>query len=264
MVIVGVLLLVVGGILFFVRQHQQARSFSLKSARQVTVAELQSTAAAIANEMGGGSWRDYVKLWGKAEANPPLISELKQQPCVYYSYSVEREYEETVQEKDAEGRTRTETRRCSETLSSHRQSTPFYLNDGSGEVLVDPDGASLETVEVANDFHPGEPGGGLLSYGKFSLTLGNVPFGNRRTLGYRYRESILPVERSMLVVGTVSDQNGTLTLAKPLKSDQHFIIALKPDDALALSADTNSQRAFYGMVFCLIGGILLILLGLIS
>lgn len=259
----GIVLLLIGVSLFFVRRRQVQRSFSLKAARRTTVEELESTAAAIAAEIGGGDWRDYVKLWGMIEAEQPLISELKQQPCVVYTMTVEREYEETVVEKDSAGKTTTETRRGSETLSSHRQSIPFYLTDNTGQILVDPDGADLELVEVLNQFQPGEPAGGLLSLGQFSLTLGSPQGTGRRTLGYRYRESVLPMHRSALVVGTVSDRNGPLTLVKPAKADYHYIIALKSDDVLTADADKSTKFLLVTMIGFLVAGAICLVIGLV-
>lgn len=265
MTALGIVLLIVAAVLFFVRRHQQNRALSLKSARKTTAADLQATAQNVASEIGGGDWCDYVKVWGEVVTDTPLHSDLKQQPCVYYSYSVQREYEETVREKDSDGRDTTRTQRGSETLSSHSQSTPFYLQDSSGKVQIDPEGADIETVEVVNEFHPGDPVGGMLSFGVYRRTL-SISFGNsnRRTLGYRYRECILPVGRSVLVLGKASDHTGEVAIAKPSAANQHFVISLKPDEALTRSAERNSQWAFWGMVGCLVGGLLLTLIGLVS
>lgn len=52
--------------------------------------------------------------------------------CLYYSYSVEQEVERTV--KDDDGKTKKE--RKWETISSHSLAAPFYLDDGTGKILV--------------------------------------------------------------------------------------------------------------------------------
>jgi hypothetical protein len=71
MAIVGIILLIISGILFWVQRNQKQKIFSIKSARKVTAAELNETASGVAAEIGGGSWRDYVKVWGKIQVDEP-------------------------------------------------------------------------------------------------------------------------------------------------------------------------------------------------
>lgn len=260
----GVILIIVGVVLFFVQRNQLRRAFSIRSARSATVAELTQMSKAIAQEIGGGSWREHVKVVGTIECDRPLTSQLKQEPCVYYRMDVRREYEETVTVKDNEGNSRQETQRGSETLSSNQQSVPFVVKDQTGAITVDPDGADIETVKVLDEFRQEQALGGLLSFGGFSLALGEgMTQGKRRTLGYHYSESILPLHRRVLVLGTVSDHMGELTLQKPSQSDQRFIVSLKSDEELAKAADQGARMAFYGTIGCGIGGVLLILMDLI-
>ena len=260
--VIGLILIIVGVILFFVQRNQKSRVFSIKSARITQAAELHKTAQAIADEIGGGNWRDYVKVWGEVTVKQPLTSELKQAPCVYYTMNVQRVYEETVTEKDSEGNTTRTTERRHETISSNKQSIPFYLQDASGEVLVNPDGAAIETIKVLDEFRPEESAsGGLLRFGNFSLTLGSGKQSN--TLGYQYTESILPVGRNILVVGSASDNTGTMTLCKPTSGDKKYIISLKSDEALTASAEKGATVSFAIMAVCLGLGVVLIGLGFI-
>jgi flagellar biogenesis protein FliO len=261
----GLFLLIVGGVLWFVRRHQHRRSRSLKLARATQISELQTVAAAVAQEIGGGDWRDYVVLWGTVQADLPLTSTFKAQPCVYYSSSVVREYEETVREQDAKGNWTTRTQRGSETISQEQQQTPFYLVDrASDQVLVNPEGAAIEAVEVLNEFRPGSPAGGQLSFGSFSLSLGDWGGGQRRTLGYRYRESVIAVGQSVTVLGMASDRTGTLTLEKPAQGGHPFLISPKSQESLTQAATRNAQIAFWAMVGCLGVGVLLLLWALVG
>ena len=259
-VVVGAILIAVGAVFFFVQRNQQNRAFAIRTARSVNTAELAHMASEIAQEIGGGSWREYVKVSGVIECDRPLVSELKQEPCVHYTMSVRREYEETVTVKNDQGDTRTETRRGSETLSTNKQSIPFWLRDAHGQIEVDPNGADIETVRVLDDFRPEQAIGGLLSYGKFSLALGR---DTRRTLGYHYSESVLPILRRVLVVGMVSDSNGRLTIQKPTESGKQFIISLKSEDELTRNADQSAKFSLYGMIGCLAIGVVLLLIGLL-
>lgn len=264
MELVGLVVIGIGVVLFFVQRSQKARAACIKLARDGTVADLKKLAQEIGAEIGRGSWRDYVKINGLVTCDRPLKSELKQEPCVYYKMSVRREYEETVTLKDEKGRPYTETRRGSDVVASNSQSVPFQLQDATGTLEVNLDGAEIDTVKVLDEFRPDSDRGGFLSYGNFSLALSqSYPSSNRRTLGYRYSEAILPVERRVYILAEVSDELPDLILQKPSAADRHFLVSLKSPDELASSADRNAQYAFYGMVGCLIGGPILAIAGLI-
>ncbi|MGB3492350.1 MAG: E3 ubiquitin ligase family protein [Elainellaceae cyanobacterium] len=266
MKILGFILLIVSGILFFVKKQQGSKSFSVKSARPVQISELKQLAGEIADEIGGGNWRDYVKVYGTVLCDRPLTSELKQQPCVYYRMSVKRRYEEIVTRKDESGKTQKTTSQRTQTVASNQQSVPFRLRDRHGdEIEVNPTGADIETIKVVSEFQP-EGGNHLeIRFGGFSQTLGTVtPRANTKTLGYEYSESLLPVDRQMLVIGTASDVTGELVLQRPVKSDKKFIISLKSDEELAANADQGAKMAFYGMVGCGVMGLLLIVIGVLS
>ncbi|MGK7890677.1 MAG: E3 ubiquitin ligase family protein [Leptolyngbyaceae cyanobacterium] len=265
MTIVGVILLVVAIVLFFVYRSQTNKAFNLQSAQPSTAADLQTMATAIANDIGQGNWREYVKMWGQIECDRPLTSPLKQATCVAYQSTVTWEYEQTRTYKDEDGKTQTKTEKKQETISSDRQSIPFFLKDDTGTIQVNPDEADMDMTSVVNEFQPEQPRGELLSFGGFSLDVSrHTRHSDRRTLGYRYQEKILPLERNALVVGTVSDATSTLAIQNPIDSSQKFIISLKNDEALTASAKQSAQQAFYGMVGCGIVGAILLLLGLVG
>ncbi|MGB3199472.1 MAG: E3 ubiquitin ligase family protein [Nodosilinea sp.] len=274
MAIAGLVFIVAGAVLWWVRNRQQRRCNQLKLARAAKSIDLEAMATAVSQEIGGGAWRDYVWLWGTPNSSTPLTSEFKQVSCVSYTSTVVREYEETVREKDSNGNVTTRTQRGSETVSEHQQRIPFDLVDDAGRVRVDPEGANIEAVEVLNDFRPGAPTGGMLSYGPFSLVLGGDGHsGSRRTLGYRYKESVLPLDRPVLVVGTASDgrrpaleghRTGTLAIEKPTQTDQPYIITTRSHEALAKSIGQSAQIAFWSMVGCFGVGVVLLLAAMIS
>lgn len=265
MIIVGIVLIVAGIVLFFVQQSYKTKATSLKLARATTVQELQQTSGAIAQEIGGGNWRDYVKLVGMIRCEQPLISELRREPCVHYQMTITREYEETVTRKDSDGKTVHETKRGSDIISSNQQSIPFYLEDSSGRIEVNPHGADIETIQVLNEFRQGEQSGNRLTFGGFSITL-SASSGRRggRTLGYRYSESILPVDRRSLVVGMVSDGVGTLVIQKPLEARNKFIISMRDDEELTHAAEKAAQLAFFGMAGSFGLGLILVIADLVS
>ena len=146
LIVLGILLLIIGVILFFVQRYQRQKSMSIRLARSGSVAELQHLSKEIGAEIGPGNWREYVKLTGQIRCDRPLTAELTQEPCVYYTMRVTREYEETVRKQDNEGKSYQETQRGSDTVSSNERSIPFNLTDATGQINVNPDGAAFDTV----------------------------------------------------------------------------------------------------------------------
>ncbi|MDX2256203.1 MAG: E3 ubiquitin ligase family protein [Pseudanabaenaceae cyanobacterium bins.39] len=262
MAIFGGILIVIGIVLFFVYKDFSNKLKSIRLATASTTAELNRIASEIAGEIGSGNLREYVKVRGLIRCDRPLISELAQEPCVHYKMSVVREYEEQKRETDSDGKTVTKTVRGSETLSSNSQSVPFRLQDRTGEVMVNLDGGNIDTVTILNEFRQ-ENSGGSISFGGFSLNVSS-DFSGRRTLGYRYTESILPCDREVLVIGTAADNRDQVTLCKPIKSDKKFIISLKSEEELAKSTSNAVQGFFYGAIACSLAGIVLLVIGLVT
>ena len=269
MAILGGIFLLVGIGLFFLQRNAKQKLASIRQARQQTIAELQQTAQGVAAEIGSGSWRDYVKVTGDIQCDQPLTSELKQVPCVYYKMTVEREYEETVTKRDSDGQTTRETERGSEIVAQNQQSTPFTLSDSTGEILVNPMNADIETVSILDEFRTESTTGASLSFGAFSLSLGGDSAG-RRTIGYHYRESILPLERRVFVLGQVTDAHGPpgrsenihLVIENSPEKGKKFLISLKSQEQLQQGAANTVKYAFYGMISAFVAGTILLVAGL--
>ncbi|WP_204140625.1 E3 ubiquitin ligase family protein [Halomicronema sp. CCY15110] len=235
MEIIGIILLVICAIMFFTRRNQQQKLFSIKRARAVTAAELTEMAGAIADEIGGGNWRDYVKLWGQVTTEAPLQSEHKQASCVYYISTVTREYEEKTEEGKLQRKT--------EQVARNRQFTKFWLKDDTGSILVNPDGAAIETVEIMDEFREER---------------------SEATLGYRYKEAVLPVGQDVLVLGAVSDATGNVVIGQPSQADHQYVISLKDEEQLAIATSRNAKNMGIAMFVMLGLGIVLLIWGLVS
>ncbi|MCU0913466.1 MAG: LemA family protein [Planctomycetes bacterium] len=99
-----------------------------------------------------GVFIGLVEVKGTAEAEQPFVSYLGEQPCVYYSWSVNEHWSRLVTETytDSNGKTRMRTRRESgtTTVASGGEQAPFYLKDDLGVVLVRPQGAKIEPVTI--------------------------------------------------------------------------------------------------------------------
>ncbi|HET7201866.1 MAG TPA: GIDE domain-containing protein [Steroidobacteraceae bacterium] len=83
----------------------------------------------------------YVELAGRALAlaDTQNLAPLTQRPCVWWRYRISKKVE------SGSGRHR---RRRWQTVASGRSSLPFLLDDGTGQCIVNPDGAQIVTTET--------------------------------------------------------------------------------------------------------------------
>ena len=149
-----------------------------------------------------GVFIGLVELKGTAECEQPLVSHLAGATCVYYSYAIEERWSRlvTVTESDGRGGTREVERRESgwTQVDARTESTPFYLRDDTGNVLVRPDGARIEAVAVFDRecsawdplYYEKGPAGGIMDSD-----------GVRR-----FTESAIPVQSQMFVVGQARER----------------------------------------------------------
>jgi hypothetical protein len=93
-----------------------------------------------------------VELEGRCVRRDPFMSYLAERPCVMYSWSVSEHWRRARQETytDDKGRTRTRTviDTGSDTVASGGETGGFYVQDETGYVWVNPEGADLETVPM--------------------------------------------------------------------------------------------------------------------
>lgn len=267
MAIVGSILLIISLILFFVRASKLKKIACIRSARSSTTRDIQEIAATVAQDIGAGSWQDYVKVYGKIACDNPLHSEEKKVACAYYKTKITREYEEVTTRKNDQGKTVTETEKHSETISEITRAQPFHIVDASGKIAIQPENAKIETVEVLSEFRPESQHSSKISIGGFSLSTHHHSTNHHstekgRTLGYKYEESILPLGREALVIGMATDATSQLTIRKPTDSKQQFIISLKAEGELSHEISRHAQQVFYAMLGCLGTGTALVAVGL--
>ena len=93
-----------------------------------------------------------VEVEGVCVRRDPFISYLAEKPCVLYSWSVDEHWRRARQETytDDKGRTRTRTviDMGSDTVASGGETGGFYIQDDTGYVWVNPEGADLDTLTM--------------------------------------------------------------------------------------------------------------------
>jgi hypothetical protein len=251
-------------VLFAVLAKGQGRkAYDMQLTETAGAAELSRQAQEVAAEIGAGSFNKMTELKGLVDCDQPLRSEIADLPCVWYSSRVSREYEESYTERDADGKTRSGTRRGSEVVSSNERRCDFYVRDESGRVLVTPEGAAVEGERVLSRFEQG--GGSTLTVGGFRLNLSALGAG-RRTLGYKLEEWALCPGKQVYVLGEARDDDGRLRVAKPAQKGGRFIISVKSEEELVRAAKKGSLALNVLAGVCALGAVvcaLLILTGVL-
>jgi len=260
-IIIGVVLIGLGVYFFYARKKSQATLFNIKATQTFKAKDIVDLCEAVKEDIGPGCFNKVLEVKGVIKCDDPLVGELSKQKCVYYSMKVTHEYEETYTVRNAQGRSERRTIRGSEVISSNTQSIHFYVEDDTGKILVDPSNATLHTVKAVDRFQSSAGNTGTtIQFGQFSF---NVPTrsSGRRTLGYRYVEEIIPVERRVYVLGEASDSTGELMLQLPSDKKESFIVSLKSEEELIKSHEGSIGLYLVGAIIAVIIGIILIIYG---
>jgi len=259
MLIFGLLLIALGGALLYVRKRTEARLLEILFVKTTSVSDALELQHSVAEEIGPGGFAQQMEFKGVVACDTPLTSELAQQPCVYYSMSVEERYEEDFDERDAQGSIRKRTRTGSTIVASNTRHTRFLLDDGSGCIPVDLHGASIDAVKALERFEAYNASVGTLRAGTFTFQIA-TPTPKRRVLGYHYRESIIPVGQQLYALGEVHDGSGEAVLRFPSDPKSPFIVSVKSEEELVRSKRKSSRHLLIGAVVCFIIGALLLFL----
>jgi hypothetical protein len=260
---IGIGLVAVAVALFVGYSFQGKKLYQMKSTETSQAGELQEISASVAKDIGAGSFNQITEVKGTVQCGSPLISELAKADCVYYAMRVTREYEETYWDTDSNGNRVQRTRRGGDTVAQNTRSVPFYVRDESGTIKVNPEGASYVTEKAYSRFEPGEASGQSLRIGGLTINLGGIIGNtNRRTIGYRYEEDIIPLNRDVYVLGEAADASGELCLQKPSGKGKKFIISVKSEEELIRGAKGAMTVLLILALVAGIGGITLFFLSL--
>ncbi len=189
-----------------------------------------------------GVFIGLVELKGTAESAGPLTSFLAEQPCVDYRWSVDEHWSRTVTETytDSDGKTQTRTRHESgwTTVASGGEMIPFYLEDDCGVILIRPEGAKLETVEMFDEtVGRGDP----LYYAKGPA--GAVSDSDHRR---RFTERGIPLHAMLYVMGQAREREDVV--AAEIAYDRGapmFLISTRSEEQI----DSSMMWGQYGWAF---------------
>lgn len=229
-----------------------------------TLKAYHETKASLGDMGKEGVVSEDMTIMGKPRCESPLTSPLGQKECLYYSYRVTEKHKEreTYYETDSNGNRRERTRMVTKTstLDEGSNSTRFFVDDGTGEMLVDPQGGTFEglvkTVD-RTDSQFSNASGPSVSFGGLSFNLGS---GSSRPESLHYEEEIIGLDRRVTVVGTLCDKMGDLLIEQ--YKDSHVLVSTKSQDEMIAETKSSIQTQKICAIACGIIGIVLMIIGL--
>lgn len=210
------------------------------------------TQTSSASDVSGLAPGTLVEVKGTLRCEEPLSSEMAGEKCAYYSSKVIREYMERDYDDDDVG-----SDRRSEVVAHNEQFAPFVVEDSTGTVAVNAEGAEMDAKQVVNRFERNTGSEGpSISLGGATIHLG----GGERTLGYRYTETILPVDAPVYVLGTVQQGGG---IGTPSGDEEHrFVVSHRSEEALGQSLGKTVLWLGVGGIASIAVGVVLLAVGI--
>jgi hypothetical protein len=239
----AVIFLVAGGALLYFRGKTKQKA-----------ALMGQTETSNAADVSGLAPGTLVEVKGTLRCEEPLVSEMANERCAYYSSKVIREYLERDYDDDDHD---AGSDRRSEVVAQNEQFAPFTVEDPTGGVPVNAEGAEVDAKQVVNRFERNTGSEGpSISLGGATINLG----GGERTIGYRYTESILAVDAPVYVLGTVQEDGG---IGGPSGDEgQRFLISHRSEEALGQSLGKTVLWLGVGGTAALVVGVVLLAVGI--
>ncbi len=197
-----------------------ASASALATGRPVSVRELVRAYQEHRSRHPKGTFRMPAEVSGMARTPAALRSGIDSSPCIYYEYVVERLWKRKARDGALPLLGDQDSSSGQDVLMAKRRSCGvFWLVDREDEVTVDPEGAQFESETIVERFERV----GLASQTEAKLKVKEFPYVltadlDRRmdvqTLGFKFIERVIPLNRVVVVRGLASDETGTLTLRR--------------------------------------------------
>jgi hypothetical protein len=238
----AIIFVVAGGVMLYFRRKTQQKAGLMTRTETSNASEVSSLAPGT-----------LVEVKGTLRCEEPLTSEMAGKTCAYYVATITREYLERDHDDDDD----VGSDRRTEIISQNTLSAPFSVEDTTGSVPVNAEGAEVDARQVMNRFERNTGNEGpSISLGGATLNIG----GGERTIGYRYTESILPVDVPVYVLGTVQE-SGEIGGPQPGEKEHRFVVSHRSEEALGQSLGKTVMWLGVGAIGAFVPGIVLLVIG---
>jgi hypothetical protein len=239
----AIIFLVAGGVLLYFRNRTKQKS-----------ALMSQTETSNASDVSGIAPGTLVEVKGTLRCDEPLTSEMAERQCAYYSSTVTREYLRDDHDDDND----VGSDRRTEIIAQNVQFAPFMVEDDSGFVGVHAEGAEVDARQVVNRFDRNVGNEGTFTLGGMTVNLG----GGERTIGYRYTETILPIDEQVYVLGT-AQEGGTIGAPPSDAKDHRFVVSHRSEEAHTQSLGKTALWLGVGGAASLVLGVVLLVVGIL-
>jgi hypothetical protein len=244
LLIFGISLLAMGGVVFYLWLEMRKKIIDIVATPTSKIGSLlgaRSNSGKIVEVKG--------KLVGEDEM---LKSPFANRDCVYY-HAIEKDKVREVYY--ASGRSGGKRSRIYYSVSSEYKSNQrFFIEDGSGRIPIDPEGAEIHGIKVFNTI---EPVGGGESFGFLSTML--EPCGEK-IIAVIKEETILPANRRVYVIGELFvGSKGPFIGGSPTK-DKTFMVSVKSEEELIGEGQRKMTYYALGWAALFAAGIALMLI----
>lgn len=257
MAIIGLIFLALAVLLFIVSASHKRKLGLIRLTETSTIAELR----ALAETGDEHALHTPVEVKGTVVCNEPLLAELSETSCVYYAMKVEWEFEEIFYEDDERTKV-SHSREGSEVLAKEKRHVPFWVEDYTGRILVDPEGAEIiaEKTLLRIETDEGAPDS-MITMGAFAM---EAPWltslEERQPREYHFEEDAIPVGAEIYVLGEASVRDGELILQKSSRGGR-FLISVKREEELLSGAKKTMVVWRLGAWLCGLLGLAAIFFG---
>jgi hypothetical protein len=236
--IIGLVLALAGAGLLWWR-HSVGKSVAL-------MAETPTSRAADVAALPAGT---FVEVKGTLRVREPLAAEFSRKPVAYFRAEIQRE--ETYYERNSKGESERRTRTT--TIYNNMKYGACLVQDDSGRVGIDFDGAEVEAQQTVNEptANPSNASGAL------AVAAGVLNVLGGRSESFRRIEHALAPDIPIYVLGEV--QNGGL-IGKPAQGSKNktFVISYKSEEERTKSLTRTRVWLLVGaIIFFVVAAVML-------
>jgi hypothetical protein len=241
MLIAGIVLLLVAVAACFFARSERGDARKATATETMACGDVAGLSKGVADELGGGVFRQRCEVVGKAQPGPAGLLEGPESGvgAVWTRTQVTHKYW-VMEETKVDGRITRNRSEREETVSAHESASPFAVADASGAVAIAPEGAEIDAPEQVLDRFDAAGAGAALADDLISsfLRSGN----DSGTLGFAYEEWVIRPGARLYVQGEVADRTGELAFGKP-EDGGPFLVSTRSEEEIVSHALRNAKIA---------------------